>query len=162
VNAIAGDLAREKASLGTFDVVTFWATIEHLPDPVGILRHIRDVLDPDGRLFLDTGVGADWLDRLLPGVVQWYNPPEYLFVFSVDGMRRALAAADFEVVLVDPCFERTRLRRTVRAVRNAVVAAAALRATAVVGRMRGGEFEFTRYPLGNLMSVMATVPRGAG
>ena len=45
-------------TLGTFDVVTFWATIEHLPDPGAMLRHIFDILKPGGRLFLDTGIGA--------------------------------------------------------------------------------------------------------
>jgi len=39
------------------------ATIEHLPDPIGMLRNIRDVLKPGGRIFVDTGIGADWLDR---------------------------------------------------------------------------------------------------
>src|SRR5205823_1984563 len=100
VNATVGDLSREKSSLGTFDVVTFWATIEHVPDPSAMLRHIHEVLKPGGRLFLDTGVGADWLDRLLPGVVQWYNPPQHLFVFSFDGMRKCLRSAGFQTIAI--------------------------------------------------------------
>ena len=66
---------------GLFDTATFWATIEHLSAPVQMLADIQRVLRPGGLLLLDTGIGNDWLDRTLPGVVQWYDPPQHLFVF---------------------------------------------------------------------------------
>jgi SAM-dependent methyltransferase len=154
VKAIAGDLASLKPQLGIFDTVTFWATIEHLADPIGMLRHVRDVLKPGGRIFLSTGVGADWLDRLLPGVTQWYDPPQHLFVFSLDGLQRSLSAAGFQIEDTDACFERTRLRKLIRIVRGAFLAAS-LRACAEVGRLRRGEFPMTRFPLGNHMSIVA-------
>ena len=157
VPATQGALHDLKQSLGKFDVVTFWATIEHLSDPVGMLRDIFDVLQPGGRLFCDTGIGDDWLDRLLPGVAQWYDPPQHLFVFSRAGMIQAMRAAGLEVCRIDPCFERTPLRRVVRRARGAVLATG-LRAAAALGRMGGGTFTFTRYPVGNLMMVEAVKP----
>src|ERR1039458_4070865 len=103
VRATWGGLSALKPELGTFDVVTLWATIEHLPNHGQTLRDIASTLRPGGHLLLDTGVVDDWLDRLLPGVVQWYDPPQHLFVFSVDGMRRLLGACGFEIVGVDRC-----------------------------------------------------------
>ncbi len=154
VKAIAGDLASKKQELGLFDTVTFWATIEHLPDPVTMMRHIRDVLKPGGRLFVDTGIGNDWLDKLLPGVVQWYDPPQHLFVFSLAGLKRALIEAGFDVEEADPCFDRSGLRKAIRIARGAVVATG-LRAAATIGRMKPQSFEVTRFPIGNLISAVA-------
>lgn len=154
VKAMAGDIASKKQELGLFDTVTFWATIEHLPDPVATMLHIRDLLKPGGRLFVDTGIGDDWLDRTLPGVVQWYDPPQHLFVFSLPGLTRALNKAGFDVLEVDPCFDRSCVRKFVRKVRAAVVAIG-LRAAAALGRMKPQGFQVTRFPIGNLISAVA-------
>jgi SAM-dependent methyltransferase len=157
VKARCGDLAALKAELGLFDVATFWATIEHVPDPVGMLRDIASVLKPGGVLLVDTGIGDDWLDRLLPGLNQWYDPPQHLFVFSAPGLQKALASAGFSLIHLDTCFERSGPRRLIRKVRAACVAAG-LRAIAAAGRMHGDRFVFTRYPVGNLMSAVARKP----
>lgn len=152
-----GRLEDYVVELGPVDVVTFWATIEHLPDPLATLRAIRQVLNPGGHLFLDTGVAGDLLDRLLPGRVQWYDPPQHLWVFSVQGIRQALLRCGFVNVQVDPCFERSAARKVIRIGRN-LTTAVMLRLSATIGRLRAGPFEFTRFPMGNLMFVHAEVP----
>lgn len=156
VPATCGRLEDKAASLGSFDAVTFWATVEHVPDPVRTMRGIASVLRPGGLLFLDTGIGHDWLDRTLPGLNQWYDPPQHLFVFSAKAMHLALERAGFSAVRVDKNFERNTARRVARTIRGAV-AASALRCAAEIGRCvgRGDAFHFTRFPLGNLMSVVA-------
>lgn len=159
VKAHEGLLRNLKAQLGQFDTITCWATVEHLPDPVGMMRDMRDLLKPGGRLLLDTGVGDDWLDRLLPGCVQWFDPPQHLFVFSVEGMRRALTKAGFEGIEIDPSFDRSAGRRMARTLRNGA-AATMLRVASAVTRLGSGPFEFRRYPVGNLMSVSARRPAG--
>jgi SAM-dependent methyltransferase len=159
VPAHAGRLEDLRASLGTYDAVTCWATVEHLPDPVATVRGIYDVLAPGGRLFMDTGIGDDWLDRLLPGRVQWYDPPQHLWVFSAAGLRKVVENAGFRVQHHITNFERSRLRRVVKNTRNAVLALG-LRAAAVLGQMRMPPYIFTRYPIGNLQSVVARKPGG--
>lgn len=149
------DCARE---LGPFDVVTCWATIEHLPDPARTLKSIYSVLKPGGLLFLDTGIGFDWLDRLLPGMNQWYDPPQHLFVFSAAAMHLTIQDAGLIVEDFDACFERNRIRRLARMWRG-YVAAFGLRAVSELTRSTGsGPFLFTRFPLGNLMSVVCRKP----
>lgn len=155
-----GTIEDRAGVLGLFDVVTFWATIEHLPDPLRTLRTIRTVLKPGGLLFLDTGIGADSLDNLLPGCTQWYDPPQHLFVFSREGVRTALEKSGFKDVTVDPCFERSGWRKLARQCRNYAVAAM-LRAVATLGRLHDGPFKFTRYPLGNLMFITARASEDA-
>ena len=156
VKAHCGRLEDLADTLGTFDVVTFWATIEHVPDPLATLRGIGRVLAPGGLLLLDTGIADDWLERLLPGVTQWYDPPEHLYVFSREAMTRALAAAGFDVIDFDGNFERSTARLAARTLRG-FVAAAGLRIAAEIGRCTGTpeNFNAIRFPLGNLMSVVA-------
>jgi SAM-dependent methyltransferase len=154
VPATAGLLRDLIPTLGQFDTATFWATIEHLPDPVGTLRDIHAVLKPGGRLLMDTGIGADWLDNLLPGCAQWYNPPEHLFVFSGAGLRKAVELSGFTVESHAQNFERSGLRRLMKNTRNALLATG-LRLAAGAGRMKSSGFTMTRYPVGNLQSIVA-------
>jgi 2-polyprenyl-3-methyl-5-hydroxy-6-metoxy-1,4-benzoquinol methylase len=50
-NAVIGkaDLPRD-----AYDIVTLWDVIEHLVDPLGDLRALRDAVKPGGRIFIST------------------------------------------------------------------------------------------------------------
>ncbi|CAN5804943.1 hypothetical protein BH11PLA1_BH11PLA1_17620 [soil metagenome] len=157
IRATQGLISDLKETLGQFDVVTFWATIEHLPDPVGTLLDIASVIKPGGRLLMDTGIGADWLDRLLPGRNQWYDPPQHLFVFSGPGLRAAAERAGFIVESHDHNYTRSRRRAVLKTIRNAVLAGG-LRAAATLGRMHLDGFIATRYPVGNVQLMVARKP----
>jgi 2-polyprenyl-3-methyl-5-hydroxy-6-metoxy-1,4-benzoquinol methylase len=154
VTATCADLHEVKHQLGRFDVVTSWATLEHLPDALGNIRDMGEVLRPGGRLLAMTCAGDDVIERLLPGVTQWYCPPEHLVIFSADAMRRALEAGGFEVEHLDTNWEYTRARKVVRMARN-VTTAALLRAVATAGRLNQGPFQFSRFPIGNDMVAIA-------
>jgi SAM-dependent methyltransferase len=154
VKAHAGHIGLLKNELGTFDVATCWATIEHLPDPIALLKDVRDVLKPGGLFLLDTGIGDDWLDRLVPGNVQWYDPPQHLFVFSKDGFAKAVEKAGFRVLAHDTCFERSASRKFIRNIRNGVTAGV-MRLGAELGRLHNRGFCFTRFPMGNLQTIVA-------
>jgi len=119
-----------------------------------MLTAIRGALNENGYLILDTGIGDDWLDRLLPGVVQWYDPPQHLFVFSSDGITRLLQRNGFRVISLEKNFERNSFRRAVRFVRGVLVGGL-LRATAVVTVLKATPPYFTRFPVGNLMQIVA-------
>jgi SAM-dependent methyltransferase len=154
VRAHVGDLSEEHSIDIKYDCVTLWATIEHLPSPERMLKGIRSALNEGGYLVLDTGIGDDWLDRLLPGVVQWYDPPQHLFVFSRDGISRLLEKNGFRVVSINTCFERSSLRRLARIARGAF-AGALLRGAAIITSLKTRPPYFTRFPVGNLMQVVA-------
>ncbi len=139
------------------DVITFWATIEHVPDPVRSLRAIRECLKPGGMLLLDTGLGDAPFEGLLMGHSQWYSAPEHLWVFSDQGLRIVLEKAGFEVVSVDRNFERSVLRRWVKWLRHAilcVLSCAALRPV-LGGAGRDAMIEEAKWPIGRLISVVA-------
>jgi SAM-dependent methyltransferase len=135
-----------------FDTMTMWATIEHVSDPASLLRAAMSRLNVGGMLHLDTGIGNDWMDRWLPGNVQWYDPPQHLFVFSEQGMRRLCEDVGFKIVRYTGCFERTPARWWMRVVRNGVATllfAMVARALGLTKSMK----QTTRFPMGNLQSI---------
>jgi len=78
---------------GEFDVVTMIEVIEHVLDPVAILRHARRLLKPNGLLYLTTGNAKPYRDRLL----RWrYVLPEiHVGYFEPCSLEAALTRAGF-------------------------------------------------------------------
>ncbi|HET9253307.1 MAG TPA: class I SAM-dependent methyltransferase, partial [Candidatus Eisenbacteria bacterium] len=84
---------------GTYDVVTLWEVLEHLPDPRGTLSAVRRTLKPQGLLALSTPDAGSAVARILgrrwPG---WSKIPEHLFFFDRSTTRRILVEAGFHIL----------------------------------------------------------------
>lgn len=84
-----------------FDVVSMFHVLEHVEDPVGILRHLRDaVISADGVLVVQVpNYGA--VERRLFGR-RWFglDAPRHLFQFDAATARTAVESAGFEVLAV--------------------------------------------------------------
>ena len=112
------DGALEDAGLapGSFDVVTLWDVIEHVPDPLATLRAAAAVLRPGGSLWIETpnigGLFPRVSYRVASRLHYWPHPepPHHLFQFSADSLRHTLERAGFE--LVSETTERIPLRYT--------------------------------------------------
>ena len=52
-NVHVGELGTAPWPERFFDAATLWHTLEHLPDPSGVLRQVHRLLKPGGRLFLE-------------------------------------------------------------------------------------------------------------
>jgi SAM-dependent methyltransferase len=101
-----------------YDVVTMNHVIEHVHDPVDVLRACCRALRPGGSLWLATpNIGS--VGRRLLGTA-WYglDAPRHLTVFSADGLATALDAAGFTRVEWRPSVglreAQMRVRRVVR------------------------------------------------
>ncbi len=87
----------------TFDVVTFWDVIEHLPDPASALLEAARILRPGGTVAFSTP-NVDGLFPRLSGAVgrrvgYWTHPepPAHLHQFSVTTLARLLERCGFRV-----------------------------------------------------------------
>ncbi|NOZ21472.1 MAG: class I SAM-dependent methyltransferase [Planctomycetes bacterium] len=86
---------------GTFDAITFWDALEHLPQPGTVLRRCRRWLKPDGVLVIRV-VNCGSYNATVLGI-RWrgWAVPYHLFHFSPRSIRAGLRAAGFETAHVD-------------------------------------------------------------
>jgi SAM-dependent methyltransferase len=81
------------AEIGLFSIVTMIEVIEHLPDPISVLKNVRRLLQPGGLLFLTTGNSAPHIKSFL----KWgYVIPDiHVSYFNPQNMALAMTAAGF-------------------------------------------------------------------
>ena len=81
-----------------FDIITLWASLEHLHRPGRFLAKAREELADGGRIFISTCrtggpfmklSGADW---------RYYNFPEHLYFFSRSALRKILEQNGLRIV----------------------------------------------------------------
>jgi SAM-dependent methyltransferase len=82
------------ARQGMFDVVTAIEVLEHVEDPLIVLRKIRALLKPGGLFFYTTGNAQPYRHKLL----EWrYVVPEiHISYYEPETLRRALVRAGFK------------------------------------------------------------------
>ncbi|PJZ69688.1 hypothetical protein CH373_08715 [Leptospira perolatii] len=68
-----------------FDLVTLWASIEHLHQPKETLQKIRQHLKPGGRMILST-CRHGFLAKVLGKQWRYLNVPEHLYYYSLPGI----------------------------------------------------------------------------
>jgi SAM-dependent methyltransferase len=79
----------------SFDVCILADVIEHVRDPVGLLKIVRRILKPEGVVFIATPSTDSWSARLLGRHWMEYKP-EHLFYFNQRTIIRLLGDAGFE------------------------------------------------------------------
>jgi len=87
--------------VNSFDVVTFWASMEHVPDPRGALRACKGILREHGLVVIlvpnANSLEEKYLSRWDENAI---DVPRHLYHFSPAVMKRLLSAEGFEVVAV--------------------------------------------------------------
>lgn len=140
-----------------YDVITLWATIEHLPNPQEVFNAIYTCLKPGGLFYLDTGLGNDRFEKFLSGHSQWFDAPQHLFVYSVEGLKKLLDNAGFDILTINKNFERNYPRSIIKFLRHVVICLGSF----IILRPVLGKTGFTamqkesKWPIGKLLQITA-------
>lgn len=92
---IVGELDDQQFQPDTFDAIIMSHVIEHIGDPVALMRTCRKYLKPDGRLVMLTpnlgSLGHRWFGR------NWLHldPPRHLHLFTPESLALACRQAGF-------------------------------------------------------------------
>ena len=95
-----GDIARLSLPECSFELVTSYHVIEHLPDPVDQLQHCYRLLKADGALFIETPNIKSLGARLRKSKWSHIIPPEHVIYFSPRSLEHALRKSGFQSVVV--------------------------------------------------------------
>ena len=100
-DVVQADFASLDLGPGTYDVITMWDYIEHVPDPSASLRKALAALEPGGYLALSTGDASSLAARLLGRFWHLMIPPRHPYFFTPQTMVRMLQQAGFLMVRMD-------------------------------------------------------------
>ncbi len=81
-----------------FDLITMWATIEHLHQPEKFLEKIHSELKNSGMLYISTCRTGFSFRQIFGKKWRYYNFPEHLYFFSHSTMKRLLHNGGFKLI----------------------------------------------------------------
>jgi 2-polyprenyl-3-methyl-5-hydroxy-6-metoxy-1,4-benzoquinol methylase len=85
-----------------YAVVTALDVVEHVPDPVDVVRRLGGWLAPGGVLALTLPSIASLAARVLGRHWYYYTAPDHLHYFTPETIRRLVARAGLDVLAVEP------------------------------------------------------------
>jgi 2-polyprenyl-3-methyl-5-hydroxy-6-metoxy-1,4-benzoquinol methylase len=93
-----GTLEEQRFPAARFDAVTLSHVIEHVHDPLALLRECGRVLKPGGRVVVVTPNAASLTHRRLGAAWIGLQPPRHLYLFRCATLRRLAARAGLTVL----------------------------------------------------------------
>lgn len=94
--------------IGHFDVVHMSMVLEHIPDPIGLLRIARDLLKPDGVICVVVPNDYSFFQEALRNVCGlqpwWVAPPHHINYFDFDSLASLFHKINLNVVAKEATF----------------------------------------------------------
>jgi SAM-dependent methyltransferase len=100
VPAIVGELTAAPFGESSFDLISMFHVLEHLPDPAAYLRAARRLLAPGGRLVVQTPHLDCWQYRAFGASWTGLDIPRHLHDFRLKDLRRLLEVCGFRIARV--------------------------------------------------------------
>ena len=96
-----GELVARKFESGFFDVVTLWQVLEHVRDPLRILREVGRILKEDGLLYVSAPNIESFQAKF--GGCRWFHfdVPRHLYHYSPRTLKGMLEQSGFKVIGID-------------------------------------------------------------
>lgn len=80
-----------------YDCITFWHSIEHLKDPLGVLEHVRNLLQKDGVLLIAVPNSGSFQAKLFGRHWLHLDVPRHLYHFNLKSLKGLLKKVGFTI-----------------------------------------------------------------
>ena len=97
VKIVVGELEETHLASGFADVLTMNHVIEHLPDPISVLKECHRILKPGGKLVLLTPNTRSWAHKKFGGCWLPLEQPRHFILYSPETLAATVKAAGFSV-----------------------------------------------------------------
>ena len=98
----AGLLGQLELEPHSFDLITMWDVIEHIPDTVAAVREVGKLLKPGGRFLIETQNVDSRAAKVMGKRWQHYKHAEHIYHFNRKTLGEALGKGGFEVLEAGP------------------------------------------------------------
>lgn len=110
VDIYCGDLTDARYNDSSFDVITFWHVLEHLPDPARYLREAYRILKPSGLLVIAVPNVNDYIMQIAYRIakgrpLKLFSKDDreiHLYHFSAETLRNYLQKSGFKCIKISP------------------------------------------------------------
>jgi 2-polyprenyl-3-methyl-5-hydroxy-6-metoxy-1,4-benzoquinol methylase len=93
-----GSLEAQGFPSDSFDAITMSHLIEHVHDPLSLLRECRRILKPRGHLVMVTPNSEGWGHQRFGGSWMHLDPPRHLHIFNRQSLRELTGRAGLQLV----------------------------------------------------------------
>lgn len=102
----------------TFDIVSLLAVVEHVSNPIRLLRRSAELLRSGGFMIVQTPNSGSFLARAMRGLWPLYAPVEHIHLFSRQSLERALNNVGMQGIVYEPHWKRLQLDYVYRMLQN--------------------------------------------
>jgi SAM-dependent methyltransferase len=95
---VAGSLSELAHEVATYDCITFWHSLEHMPNPVESLQQAVSLLKPGGILLVAVPDAGGWQARVFGDAWLHLDIPRHLYHFNKTSLERLLQGAGLKVI----------------------------------------------------------------
>jgi SAM-dependent methyltransferase len=95
LNVSLGSLAGQGYVADNFDAIVMSHVIEHVPDPILLLKECHRILKPEGRLILATPNVDGWFHRKFLQNWVHLDPPRHLYLFGTGTLTESVRRSGF-------------------------------------------------------------------
>ncbi len=95
-NLLCADFLKNDFGHNHFDLITHWATLEHLPEAEQFLRRMRSLLAPGGKIYLST-CNTGYFARRYGVAWRYLNVPEHVFYFNIKALTQLAQKCDLRI-----------------------------------------------------------------
>ena len=83
------------------DIVTMWHSLEHIPDPVGLLKKIKNNMSDGALLFIRVPAFDCKWRKIMAGKWIWLQPMNHYFHYTIKSITNFLTMSGFRVLVCE-------------------------------------------------------------